>query len=246
MKSENRKWYLNGLREGIPIGLGYFAVGFTLGIAAREAGITALQMGLMSLMLHASAGQFAAMTVIAEQAGYIAMIGAMFVINIRYFLMSCALSQKLNPNTPLWKRMLMAYFVTDEIFGISISVKGDLNPFYPLGAMSVGSPAWLIGTMLGAAVGNILPVSLSSAFGVALYGMFIAVIIPPSKESKTIAIVVIISMIASALSTVLPMLSTMSSGTKIIILTLIIASAAAIIKPVQPESLLKEGVSKDA
>lgn len=141
--------------------------------------------------------------------------------------------------------MLMAYFVTDEIFGISISVKGDLNPFYPLGAMSVGSPAWLIGTMLGCAVGNILPVSLSSAFGVALYGMFIAVIIPPSKESRAIAIVVLISMAASALSTVLPVLKTLSSGTKIIILTLLIASVAAIIRPVHPESLLKEEVSKD-
>jgi predicted branched-subunit amino acid permease len=243
---DKNKNYLQGIKDGIPIAMGYFAVAFTLGIAAKDMGMTIAQSGLMSFMLHASAGQFAAMTVIAEQAGYIAMIGAMFVINIRYFLMSCALSQKLNPNTPLWQRMLMSYFVTDEIFGISISVKGDLNPFYPLGAMSVGSPAWLIGTMLGCAVGNILPVSLSSAFGVALYGMFIAVIIPPSKESRTIAIVVIISMIASAVSTVMPILSTMSSGTKIIILTLVIASAAAIIKPVQPESLLKEEVSEDA
>lgn len=236
-KSKN---YLQGVKDGIPIAMGYFAVAFTLGIAAKNMGMTIAQSGLMSFMLHASAGQFAAMTVIAEQAGYIAMIGAMFVINIRYFLMSCVLSQKLNPNTPLWQRMLMSYFVTDEIFGISISVKGDLNPFYPLGAMSVGSPAWLIGTMLGAAVGNILPLSLSSAFGVALYGMFIAVIIPPSRESRTIAVVVLVSMAASAVTTALPVLNTMSSGTKIIILTLIIASAAAIIKPVHPESLLSK------
>jgi len=242
---DKNKNYLQGIKDGIPIAMGYFAVAFTLGIAAKDMGMTIAQSGLMSFMLHASAGQFAAMTVIAEQAGYIAMIGAMFVINIRYFLMSCALSQKLNPHTPLWQRMMMSYFVTDEIFGISISVKGELNPFYPLGAMSVGSPAWLIGTMLGAAVGNILPISLSSAFGVALYGMFLAVIIPPSKESRTITIVVLVSMAASALSSVVPVLSSMSSGTKIIILTLIIASAAAIIKPVQPESLLKEEVSED-
>jgi len=241
------KNYLQGVKDGIPIAMGYFAVAFTLGIAAKDMGMTIAQSGVMSFMLHASAGQFAAMTVIAEQAGYIAMIGAMFVINIRYFLMSCALSQKLNPDTPLWQRMLMSYFVTDEIFGISISVKGDLNPFYPLGAMSVGSPAWLIGTMLGAAVGNILPGSLSSAFGVALYGMFLAVVVPPSKENRTIAVVVVISMVASALSATIPGLSTMSSGTKIIVLTLIIASAAAIIKPVQPESLLeKEAIEENA
>lgn len=115
----NNKNYLEGIKDGIPIAMGYFAVAFTLGIAAKDMGMTIAQSGLMSFMLHASAGQFAAMTVIAEQAGYIAMIGAMFVINIRYFLMSCALSQKLNPNTPLWKKMLMSYFVTDEIFGMS-------------------------------------------------------------------------------------------------------------------------------
>lgn len=241
---DTQKNYIQGIKDGFPIAMGYFAVAFTLGIAAKDMGMTIAQSGLMSFMLHASAGQFAAMNIIAEHAGYIAMIGAMFVINIRYFLMSCALSQKISPNTPLWQRMLMSYFVTDEIFGISISVKGNLSPFYPLGAMSVGSPAWLIGTILGAAIGNILPVSVSTAFGVALYGMFIAVIIPPSKESRTIAIVVLISMAASALASVLPFVSNLSSGTKIIILTLVIASAAAIIKPVQPKSLFNMEVEE--
>lgn len=128
-ENQSKKWYMRGLRDGIPIGLGYFAVGFTLGIAAREAGITAFQMGLMSLLMHASAGQFAAITIIAGNSGFVAMVLTQLVINIRYLLMSCALSQKISPDTSMAKRLLMSYFVTDEIFGIAVSVKGTLNPY---------------------------------------------------------------------------------------------------------------------
>lgn len=237
---DNKSNYLKGLRDGIPISLGYFAVGFTLGIAAKEMGMGAGQSGLMSFLMHASAGEFAVLTVIVDNAGYIAMIITMLIINMRYFLMSCALSQKINPNTSLIKRLLLSYFVTDEIFGISASVKGELNPYYPLGAATIASPGWIVGTVLGALVGNILPDSLASALSVALYGMFLAVVIPASKGSKTIAMVVTASMLASSAFTFLPYLCDISSGTRIIILTIVIASAAAIIKPVQPESLLAE------
>lgn len=235
MKNDNGQWYMRGLREGVPIGLGYFAVGFTLGIAAREAGITAFQMGLMSLMLHASAGQFAVITVIAGQSGYLAMMITQLVINIRYMLMSAALSQKINPNTPLWKRMLLAYFVTDEIFGISASVKGELNPYYNFGAISVGSPLWALGTVLGVLVGNILPASLTSALAVALYAMFLAVVIPAAKSDRTVAVVVVASMAGSLAFTYLPLLCEIDSGTRIIVLTVVIAAAAAVIRPVPAE-----------
>ena len=116
----NKKQYLAGLKDGTPIALGYFAVGFTLGIAAKAVGINAAQAGLMSFLMHASAGEFAVLTVIAGQSGYLAMIITQLVINIRYFLMSCSMSQKINPNTSLPKRLLLSYFVTDEIFGITI------------------------------------------------------------------------------------------------------------------------------
>ena len=240
MKSENRKWYLNGLREGIPIGLGYFAVGFTLGIAAREAGITAFQMGLMSLMLHASAGQYAVITVIAGQSGYFTMMVTQLVINIRYMLMSAALSQKISPDTPLWKRLLLSYFVTDEIFGISASVKGELNPYYNYGAVSVASPLWAIGTVLGVLVGNILPASLTSALSVALYAMFLAVVIPASKSDRTVAAVVAASMAGSSLFTFLPVLAGMDSGTRIIVLTVAIAAAAAVIRPLPADKEVQQ------
>ena len=228
---ENKTWYLRGLRDGIPIGLGYFAVGFTLGIAAREAGITAFQMGLMSLLMHASAGQFAVITIIAGQSGYVAMILTQIVINIRYLLMSCSLSQKISPSTSNGKRMLLAYFVTDEIFGIAASVKGTLNPFYNYGAATVASPGWILGTALGVLVGNILPASMISALSVALYGMFLAVVIPAAKGDRVVAAVVIASMAGSCVFSWIPVLKGISGGTKIIILTVVIAAAAAIIRP---------------
>ncbi len=230
---ENKKWYLKGLREAIPIGLGYFAVGFTLGIAAKEVGITAFQMGLMSFAMHASAGQFAVLTVISGQSGYIAMILTQLVINIRYLLMSCSLSQKINKSTSVPKRMLMSYFVTDEIFGLASSVKGELNPYYNYGAATAASPGWILGTVLGVLAGNILPQSVTSALSVAIYGMFIAVVVPACKESFVVAVVALVSAAASMVFDLLPFLKEISGGTKIIILTVIIASAAAIIRPIQ-------------
>lgn len=240
---ENKKWYMRGLRDGVPIGLGYFAVGFTLGIAAREVGITPFQMGLMSFLMHASAGQFAVLTVIAGQSGYVAMIVTQLVVNIRYMLMSCALSQKISPQTSMPKRLLLSYFVTDEIFGIASGVQGELNPFYNYGAATVASPGWVIGTTLGAVVGNILPTSLSSALSVALYAMFLSVIIPAAKGDKTVALVVVVSMACSLLFTFAPVLSAISSGTRIIMLTVVIAAAAAILRPVpvNPEEQTTEG-----
>lgn len=240
-KPDNRAWYAKGLRDGIPISLGYFAVGFTLGIAAREAGITAFQMGIMSLLMNASAGQFAVITIIAGQSGYVAMVLTQIVINIRYLLMSCALSQKISPQTSMPKRLLLSNYVTDEIFGIAASVKGTLNPFYNYGAATVASPGWALGTVLGVLVGNILPPSMTSALSVALYGMFLAVVIPASKEDRSVAVVVLASMAGSLAFRFLPLLCDISDGTRIIILTLAIAAAAAVIKPVPPEKIAGTG-----
>lgn len=240
----NKKWYLQGIKDGTPIGLGYFAVGFTLGIAARAMGMSAGQSGLMSFLMHASAGEFAVLTVIADNAGFIAMIITMVVINMRYFLMSCSMSQRIPPDTSLPKRMLLSYFVTDEIFGICASVKGDLNPYYPYGAATVASPGWVLGTILGAAVGNILPPSLASALSVALYGMFLAVVIPASRQDKTIAAVVLVSMAASAAFAFLPYLKEISAGTQIIILTIVIAAGAAIIRPVKDDGLFAQDAAE--
>ena len=147
--SNNREWYFKGLRDGIPIALGYFAVAFTLGIAAKKAGLGAFQAFLASGLTNASAGGYAAFTLIGAGAADIELAITELIVNARYLLMSCALSQKIAPETSLLHRMLMAFDVTDEIFGISVSVTGTLNPFYNYGAMSVAIPGWAFGTLFG-------------------------------------------------------------------------------------------------
>ena len=231
----NKECYKRGLRDGVPIALGYFAVAFTLGIVAKNAGLTAVQTFLATALTNASAGGYAGFKLIEESAPYIDMALTIFVVNIRYFLMSCALSQKLAPETPLMHRMIIGFDVTDEIFGISMAVKGTLNPFYTYGAMTVSIPCWAGGAALGVLVGNILPVSLVNALSVGLYGMFLAIIIPPAKKSPVIASIVAVSMLLSFVFSKVPFLSGMSSGIRVIILTIIIALAAAILFPVKEE-----------
>lgn len=226
-------WYRRGLRDGIPIGLGYLAVSFTLGIAAKVSGLTAVQATWMSLLNNTSAGEFAALGIIAAGAPYLEMAFTQFVINLRYLLMSCALSQKIAPETPLWQRLLMGYTVTDEVFGISIAVPDRLDPFYCMGAISVAAPGWALGTCLGILMGQALPGRVVSALSVALYGMFLAVILPPARKDRVIAGVVVVSMLLSAFFAWMPVLSGISSGTRIIILTILVSGAAALWFPIQ-------------
>ena len=149
--------------------------------------------------------------------------------------MSCALSQKFDSKVPFFHRFLVAYGVTDEIFGVSVSKSGKLSPFYSYGAISISAFGWIFGTLLGTVSGNILPVRIVSALSVALYGMFIAIIIPPSRDNKVVAGIVIISMLMSLIFTKAPVLCNISSGFRIIILTLLIAGAAAVLFPVTDE-----------
>lgn len=233
--SENKQWYIKGLRDGVPIALGYFAVAFTLGIVAKSAGLTAFQAGLAALLTNASAGGYAGFTLISAGAGYFELALTELIVNARYLLMSCSLSQKLPPETSVLHRMLVAFDVTDEIFGISVSVDGPLNQFYNYGAMSVSIPGWALGTVFGVLMGNVLPESLVSALSVGLYGMFLAIIIPPSRKNKVIAGLVCISMILSFAFSKLPLLSSISSGMRVIILTVVISLTAAILFPVKEE-----------
>ena len=230
---ENTKWYKKGIIDGIPIALGYFAVAFTLGIIAEKAGLSAFQALLAAGLTNASAGGYAGFTLIAENAGYLAVAVSALVVNARYLLMSFALSQKLSPETSTLHRMAIAFDVTDEIFGISVSVAGNLNPFYNYGAMTVSIPCWAFGAFLGVIMGNVLPQSLVSALSVGLYGMFLAIIIPPARKNKVIAFLLLISMALSLAFSKLPLISCVSSGMRVIILTVIISTAAAILFPVE-------------
>lgn len=225
------RWLKQGIKDGIPIALGYFAVSFTLGIAARNAGLSAFQAGLTSLLCLASAGQYAGFTLIAASASYLEVAVMTLVVNARYLLMSCALSQKLSPDTPIWKRMLIAYPVTDEIFGVEVSVSGYLSPWYTVGLAGISAPGWTAGTCLGVILGNILPGNVVSALSVGLYGMFLAVIIPPARKSRILACLIAISMAASWICSVLPPFSQLSEGMRIILLTILLAGIAAVLFP---------------
>ncbi len=243
----NRQAFRNGNRDGIPIALGYFAVAFTLGIAAKSAGFTALQAAIVSLTNLASAGQYAGFTMVRDGASYVEMAIMILVTNARYMLMSSALSQKFDPETPFWHRLLVGYSVTDEVFGICIGVPGKLNPLYPYGAMLLTVPGWTLGTYFGVVMGNVLPARVVSALSVALYGMFIAIIIPPARKSRVILGLVSVSMVLSALLTYVHFFDFIPSGVKVILLTVVIATAAALLFPVteDPYSAVRGEGSED-
>ena len=235
MESSFTNWK-QGVHDGIPICLGYIAVSFTFGILASNAGLTTFQGTLMSAVNYTSAGQFAALGLIAAMSTYSELAITQLVINLRYCLMSCALSQKLEAGTPFYHRLIMSAGVTDEVFAVSVSVRGALSPYYTYGLMTAALPGWVLGTLLGLVLGNVLPSRPLSALSVALFGMFIAIIIPPSRQNKLLMVLIILSMTASGLFAVLPLLAGISSGFKIIILTIVIAGTAAALFPVSEEA----------
>ena len=230
-----KQWFVRGMRAGIPISLGYFAVSLALGLSARNAGFSAFQATLTSFLINASAGEYIGFALIAAGAGYIEVFVMEAVANARYLLMSCALSQKLDPKTPIWKRLLLGYCITDEVFGASVAVDGYVDPVFTYGAMMIAVPGWSLGTLCGALLGNVLPIGLLSALSVSLYGMFISVFIPEAKRNKIVALLVLISFAASFLFMKLPIFGVISEGIKIIILTVVISLAAALIFPVKED-----------
>jgi predicted branched-subunit amino acid permease len=238
MRTETKRWFLRGLRDGVPIGVGYFAVAFALGIKAVGAGITPVEAALMSLFNMTSAGEAAAIALIGVGSTYVELAFTQLVINMRYLLMSCALSQKIEGKTSVLHRLLMGFGVTDEIFGVSMAVPDKLAPSYSYGAMAVAIPGWTLGTLCGAVLGNVLPDRAVSALSVALYAMFLAVILPPARRSRVIAGVVAVSMAASAALTLLIerlSITWLTEGFRIILLTVIIAAVAAVLFPVRDE-----------
>ena len=224
--------FLKGSKDGLPVALGYLAVSFTLGIAAVKSGLTPFQAFATSALNNTSAGEFAAFSLIGAGVSYMEIALTTLILNMRYILMSCALSQKIDKNTPIVHRFLMAYDVTDEIFGLSIMSEGRLDPKYTYGLITISAPSWAIGTYLGAVMGSVMPAGVLSAMNLALYGMFIAVIVPPAKKDKTIAVVIAVSMLSSLMFSILPGLREISSGIVVIILTVVISLAAAILFPV--------------
>lgn len=233
---KRRDTFIHGVRDGIPIALGYFAVSFALGIAAGRAGFSAIQAMVASLTNNASAGEYAAIALISSGSGYAEVALMELIANARYFLMSCTLSQRFSPETPFYHRLLIGFDLTDEIFAINISRGGYIDPPYAYGAISVALPGWSVGTALGVIVGDVMPPFAVSALSVALFGMFIAIIVPPAVHNRTIAVTVISCFVLSTAASRIPAFRGISSGVKTIILTVVISLVAAIIRPIPDDT----------
>lgn len=224
---------VSGLRDGVPIAMGYFAVAFSLGIIAKKAGITASLGFVSSFFTRASAGEYGVYTLVAINAAYVEIVAMSLVANLRYMLMSAALSQKIAPGTPWYHRVLMACCITDEVFGISVNHKGYTPPAYTYSAALVSTLCWASGCAAGIIAGGLLPSAIVSALSVALYGMFIAIIMPPSRNDRNVLYAVAASFALSGLCAIAPIVSTWSSGTRTIVLTVVISSVAAFLKPIK-------------
>lgn len=227
--------FKNGISDGIPIALGYFSVSIGFGIMAVSKGIPPIVALLMSLTNLTSAGQVAGVDVIAHGGTLIEMAVAQLVINMRYALMSVSLSQKMHSSVSILDRLWIAFGNTDEIFAVSSSKEGEIGKKYMLGLMLMPIVGWSSGTIIGALAGTILPPTVVSALGIAIYGMFVAVFVPPMKKSGAVSAVVLVSAALSCGFAFLPMFNKVSAGFVIIICAVIAATVGAIIKPVKNE-----------
>lgn len=232
---ENRRAFREGIRAGAPIGAGYFAVSFALGVAARNAGLDAAQGGLASALCLASAGEYAGFTSIGANAAFWALILATIIANARYLLMSCALSQRAHEKLSFFHRAMIAYGLSDEIFGVTIARPGFVNPRFVYGVYVTALPPWILGTSLGVIAGNALPIRWGSAFSVTLFAMFIAIVIPPARSNRVLRVVVPASMLAGFAAEYIPGLNALDAGTRVVALTVLIATIAAIARPVPDE-----------
>ena len=230
-----RRDILRGARDGFPIGLGYFAVAFSLGITAKAAGLTPVQGFLASFLNHASAGEYALFSLIAASAAYWEVAVVIFIANMRYLLMSAALSQRFPPETSFWHRFFVGFGITDEIFGLGVARPGWVSPPYLYSAFLVAELFWSSGTASGIVAGNILPANVVSALSVAIYGMFLAIIIPPARQDRVVGTLVAVSFVASYMFSILPVVRELSSGMQTIILTVTISALAAVLFPVREE-----------
>ena len=234
------KLFLKGVKHGLPIGLGYLSVSFAFGMQCTDNGLSVLQALLISMTNLTSAGQLAGLQVMVAQSSLVEMALTQFIINLRYALMGLSLGQKLGPtmNTP--RRMFFAFANTDEIFAVASAQPERLHHLYLYGLMLMPYIGWSLGTLLGAAAGQILPEFVCSALGIAIYGMFLAIILPPARREKSVRAVVLIAIGVSLLFHYLPMLSGISGGFVVIICAVIAAAVGAVLFPVAEEAPRKE------
>ena len=241
------KLFTKGVKHGLPIGLGYLSVSFAFGAQCTGSGLTVLQALLISMTNLTSAGQLAGLQVMVTQtvllSGLIEMALTQFIINLRYALMGLSLSQKLGPTMNTARRMFFSFANTDEIFAVAASQPEKLHHHYLYGLMVMPYIGWSLGTLLGAAAGEILPEFITNALGIAIYGMFIAIVIPPARKEKAVAVVALIAIAISVAFRYLPVLSTVSGGFVVIICAVIAATVGALLFPVKDEAPAEKEVA---
>ena len=228
--------FRHGLRDGLPIALGYLSVSFGFGTSAASKGLSTLPALLISMTNLTSAGQVAGLSVIVAAGGLIEIIMTQLIINLRYSLMGLTLTQKLDDTFTTLHRMAVAFFITDEIYAVSSSKSEGVNTRYMYGLGLLPYIGWAMGTLLGAVAGSLLPADISAALGIAIYGMFVAIIVPPAKKDKGILFAVALAALISCAIKYIPLFSFITQGFAIIICALLAACLAAIIFPVKEEN----------
>lgn len=236
------KWneFKKGVHTGLPVGLGYFSVSFGFGAMAVAQGLKALDATLISATNLTSAGQFAGLTLIVAAGTLWEMVMTQIVINSRYFLMSLALAQRMGQKIGFFPRLLIAFFNTDEIFALAMARQEPLTVPFMLGLGTLPIIGWTGGTLMGALAGSVLPPDIRAALGVMLYGMFIAIVVPPARKEKSVLVTVILALILSCLFSWVPVLKTVSAGISIVICTVAAAVVCAALFPIPEEEEAEE------
>ena len=225
--------FLRGITDGMPICVGYLSVGFAFGIFAIESGLSILETLLISMTNVTSAGQLAGVPIIAGGGTLIELAVSQLVINLRYALMSVSLSQKIGKSVRMVDRFIIAFVNTDEVFAVASSKEDAVGRKYMYGLLLTPFFGWSLGTLLGAAAGNILPASVVSALGIAIYGMFVAIVVPEAKRDRPTLICVLIAILLSCVFTYVPMLKEIPSGFTIIICAAVASAVLALIAPIE-------------
>ena len=226
--------YLSGLKKGIPIALGYLSVSFGFGISVVSRGLEAVWAVIISMTNLTSAGQLAGVGVILSQGPIIEMVLTQLVINLRYSLMGIALTQKLGTYS-LRHRILSAFGITDEIFAVAINEGGELGPRFMYGLITLPYLGWTAGTLIGVLAGDVLPLSVSSALGIAIYSMFVAIVVPEARDDKGVMWAVVIACSLSCALYYIPLFSFISTGFSIIICAVVASVIMAVVRPIESE-----------
>lgn len=231
----NRQEFKEGIRDGFPICLGYISVSMAFGLTAVKAGLPVWAAVLVSLTNLTSAGQFAGVNLLIAQGTYIELMMTTLIINLRYFLMSISVSQKVEEKFGIKKRLVAAFGITDEVFAVSMQRRHELTFPYMAGLILTPIIGWTGGTLIGAVATTLLPAALTDAMGIMLYGMFIAIIVPPAREHKNVLFAIILAILGSYAFAYIPALSAFSGGWSVIIITVVVSAVAAWLFPIKEE-----------